>query len=359
MEPTPEQSATTSAPLGSGTDTKDSLFSSRTTATERQWLRPSDSTGPSETVIDTGEVGNTSQGSTLLVPKTKYILLTVGAALVILCLIFGIVAVLCVWRSKSRKRRSTIRAKASNASDFVYNSVYTGVVANLKPDSTGYHSHWSLIHDGKDSTHLEMEPMHIYDEVSDTKNYYSIISSGPKGRASNIYEEAVQVHPKHVVIQNKFQRIREECQKTIEDSVKQSSVEETNLPNSSITTGRSKEVASAIYIEPEDIQSGKDYEDIYDNPTFEEEEEEKKEEEEEGEESADNVFCVYYSAPTRETQSTSVFISENEAYESSGVSEENTSGTSTDSVYYTNPTLISSEEFEIISNLAYKSTPNS
>ena len=91
-------------------------------------------------------------------PNTIYILGAIGGALLVIMVTIILLGVVCLCRSRQRKaevsglkRSNTTRS--SNTSDFVFNSAYewtcrqTRLLDHLRPDTTGYQSHWSLTRD--------------------------------------------------------------------------------------------------------------------------------------------------------------------------------------------------------------------
>ena len=110
------------------------------------------------TVEPSPVAGDSSGNPPILDSNTLYTLAAIGGALTVVVITILLLGVVCVCRSRQRKaevsnlKRSNTR-RSSNASDFVYNSAYewtcrqTRLLTHLRPDTTGYQSHWSLTRD--------------------------------------------------------------------------------------------------------------------------------------------------------------------------------------------------------------------
>ena len=301
---------------------------------------------PSVPVLDTRGVEGTSQKKKAL-GTAKYILLSLGAVLAIILAILTTVALVCVCRSKIRKRAKQRMASAriSCTSDFVYNLNYEWHprpfgVTNLRRTSTGYHSHWSLTHSDSDSTR--------YSYPSPTTTVFDVDYSEANGLSNsrewiqNTYTETTAQYLQ--IIPNPI---------NIKDNPNGGAVRERNHSSSSTVSKGSKSLTHAKV-----LHSEREYDEgvMYDNPIFKKKEREK---------SSGKAVSVYYSAPIKQVMPTSILLSENEAYDSGTSpsipgnsdedSEENNSEGSTDSVYYTSPTVIN-KEMEVAPNMAYGST---
>ena len=381
--------------------TEDSI-SRGTTISESQWLRSSIST---HTVQDIGQDGSTPNGSDSEFIAV-YILVAVGVITAIVSATLATAAVIFVRKYNNKKQATkgkVIQARA--ASEIIYNSSYeshhghTGNSTHPRPISTGYHSHWSLTHSESDSIHysypsVEMRPSHLCNNGYNAQNHNR---NEVSGSTSNSEDQTIksgetpELCLRNVLIQ--FQSNRGiGCLQRLKQTAKQKS-----------TKGISR---SFTHMEQMHSQRGEcDEGSMYDNPITNKEEEE--------EDRSNEVVSVYYSAPIKRVEPTSIFLSENEAYNSTnptsifhseneayssrsgveltsiypseneaynarnptsilvseneayesggnagGISAESTSGMNTDSVYYTSPTGTSCEEFEVSSNLAYGTSPS-
>ena len=94
----------------------------------------------------------------ILDSNTTYILVAVGGALAVIAVTLILLGIVYVCRNRQRRaeerhlKQSNTR-RSSNASDFIYSSAYewtcrqTRLLTHLRPDTTGYQSHWSLTRD--------------------------------------------------------------------------------------------------------------------------------------------------------------------------------------------------------------------
>ena len=306
-------------------------------------------TSPPVPVSDTGGVDGASQKKKALGTTAKYILLATGAVLAITFAILTTIALVCVCRSKIRKRakRRMTSARISCTSDFVYNLNYEWHprpfgVPNLRRTSTGYHSHWSLTHSDTGSNHYSYPSLAtvLFDaDCSRASNSNGL--SNPQELVQNTYTETtaqyLQIIPNPISIKG-----------TANERV-------TRERNHSSSSTASKGARSLTHIQL--LHSEREYDEgvMYDNPIFKKKEREK---------SSEKAVSVYYSAPIERVMPTSILLSDNEAYDSgtspsipgnSDEDSENNSETSTDSVYYASPTTIS-KKMEVAPNMAYGST---
>lgn len=318
-----------------------SMRMSTETTSERPWLNSPASAcnmRPSTSITSTGEAEETHHGGNELEPTTTYILAAVGIILTITSTILAIAAVFCIWKCKRKKQTSrSNRGQTRVASEFIYNSTYerymghSGLISSLRRESTQYHSHWSLTHcdDGNSISEsypsLEMTEM---DNIYNTQNHNEIGGS--------------------------------------------SSAENPQVLTTKQVYSKGSNATGNTYLEHSQRgKCDKGYTCLYDNPVF------KRKQEERGE----SAVSVYYSEPIKQAGPPSMFLSTNEAYGSTnptsfllsdneayksghagGAAGENAHRDSTDSVYYTRPNVISSEEkdeFGVSSNLAYGTTSTS
>ena len=102
------------------------------------------------------ERGGESSGKFLVLDSnTIYILAAVGGALLVVIVTIVLLGVVCLCRSRQRKVEVSglKRSNTTRSSDFVFNSAYewtcrqTRLLDHLRPDTTGYQSHWSLTRD--------------------------------------------------------------------------------------------------------------------------------------------------------------------------------------------------------------------
>ena len=116
------------------------------------------STTPQVVGFDPESGGNDNNLFPVLDSNTIYILGAIGGALVVIMFTILLLGIVCICRARQKKteagglkRSNTTRS--SNASDFVFNSAYewtcrqTRLLDHLRPDTTGYQSHWSLTRD--------------------------------------------------------------------------------------------------------------------------------------------------------------------------------------------------------------------
>ena len=305
--------------------------------------------------------------------------MAVGVITAIVSATLATAAVIFVCKYNSKKQATKGKViKARAASEFIYNSSYelyhrhTGVT---RPISIGFHSHWSLTHRDSDSIHYSYPSVENHNE-----NVINGSTSNPEDQTTGI--ETPEVCIRNVVTQ--FQGIS--YLHRIKRTAKQKSTKRTS---------KSSTHMKQLYSQRGECDEGS----AYDNP--------KMNKEEEGEKRSSETPSVYYSAPIKRVEPTSIFLSENEAYDSRnttsislsenetyssrngiksseneaynarnpssilvseneayesgnacGISAESTSGMNTDSVYYTSPTATSCEEFEVSSNLAYGTSPS-
>ena len=100
----------------------------------------------------------------LLDSNTIFILATSGTLLLIVTVTAIIIGIVCICKSRWKKEKltpsgvnlkRTNTTRSSNSSDFVFSSPYewtcrqTRLLSHLRPDTTGYQSHWSLTRDVK------------------------------------------------------------------------------------------------------------------------------------------------------------------------------------------------------------------
>ena len=105
-----------------------------------------------------------SSSLNLLDSNTIFILATGGTLLMVVMVTAIIIGIACVYKSRRRKEKleplgvnlkRTNTTRSSNSSDFVFSSPYewtcrqTRLLSHLRPDTTGYQSHWSLTRDIK------------------------------------------------------------------------------------------------------------------------------------------------------------------------------------------------------------------
>lgn len=305
---------------------------------------------PSVPVLGTGEVEDTPQKKKTLGTTAKYILIAMGAVLVIMLAILTTVTFSCVCRSKIRKRakRRMATARISCTSDFVYNLNYEWhpgryAVPNLRRSSTGYHSHWSLTH--SESNHYSYPALAavLFDtECSGTQNCNGISST--QEWVNNTYTETTAQCLQ--IIPNTITNIKDTTASTCRRVGKERNY------SSSTTTSKGAESLTHVQL----LHSEREYNEgiMYDNPIFKKKEKEK---------STGKAASVYYSAPVKRVMPTSILLSGNEAYDSgtspstpkNAVEDSEENNSSTDSVYYTSPAVIS-KELEVAPNMAYGST---
>ena len=383
------------------TSTEDSVnrMTSDTTIFESPWLHSSISThtlNTSMSVTNIGVDGSTSSGNDR-VATVIYILVAVGVTIVIVSITLATVAVIlaCKYNNKKQKTEGKV-IKARAASEFIYNSsyeshhVHTGISTNPRLNSTGYRSHWSLTHSDSDSIHysypsVEVGASYPCDIGCNTQSHNR---NGVMGSIGNREDQTTKIGEtseaclRNVVAQ--FQGI------SYLQRIKCTAKEKATKRTSRSFTHREK-----VYSQGGECDEGSDY----DNPINKEEEEEK--------ERTSEVVSVYYSEPIKRVEPTSIFLSENKAYDSrdpvsillseneayssrngiepseneaynarnptsilvseneayesgnsGGILAESRSEMNTDSVYYASPTGTSSEEFEVGSNLAYGTSPS-
>ena len=104
--------------------------------------------------------GTYSTGEFPLDLNTIYIVIAVGALTLVVVIVATVLGIVYICKTRKRrtrgrsslKRNDTTRS-SSNASDFVYNSAYewtcrqTRLLSHLRPDTTGYQTHWSITRD--------------------------------------------------------------------------------------------------------------------------------------------------------------------------------------------------------------------